>query len=216
MTTTLQIPKIPHPNTQDWNALSMAFENAPSMSYAQNWLSEQDAQFRPATVSIAHDGENVLIFADLKDDDLCSKATANGQHIWDLGDVFEIFFRDLAGDRYYELHVAPNGFNLQLRWPSESFFRAKNYTIADVSVSIPIFKYQVRSVAGGWQVYAELPAAILFESKTKLTESTWSLSFGRYDVSFDKNEQILSSTAPHELPLSFHNQQYWPHIQFSA
>ncbi|MFV0415091.1 MAG: hypothetical protein ACK5NG_01850, partial [Chthoniobacterales bacterium] len=214
MTTPISLPKISRPASRDWDVILTAFSNAPKWSYKQHWLPAQEETFRPATVSLAHDGERILIFADLSDDDLFTKVTANGQELWNLGDVFEIFCRDVSGDRYYEFHVSPNAFNLQLRWPSAEFFQDKgSYTLDDVRVSEPLFDYQVRETPTGWQVLAELSAATLFDNAAPLEGQTWALSFGRYDVSSDSEKQTLSSTSPHQRPLSYHNQQYWEAVR---
>ncbi len=62
----------------------------------------------------------LFIAASLQDTDLGSSASADSQHLWELGDVFEIFLRGENEPYYLELHISPTGHRSSCKSPAES------------------------------------------------------------------------------------------------
>ncbi|MFV0417005.1 MAG: hypothetical protein ACK5NG_11655 [Chthoniobacterales bacterium] len=220
-THTVEVPAVEPPNINSWTSITRTFAKTAKtaeLPFAQTWLPEKDSGFREGTVRLAHGKDRLFVLADLTDEQLATRAKQNNENLWSLGDVFEIFVRDLGGDLYYEFHTAPNGKNLQLSFPSQRFFESRNFELDDLKVAKPTYDYRIRKTAKGWQIYAELDARTLFGAgATPLTDRQWLVSFGRYDYPDTQEESkgILSSTSPHKRPLSYHHQRYWTRIVFA-
>ena len=164
---------------------------------AQPWAAQPEARFRPGTVRLAWSGDALLVLADLQDDEVRTAATEDNQRLWELGDVFEIFLQTEGSGAYAELHVAPNGVRMHLRFPE---------SLPVIPVGFPA---SANLTAGGWQVEARIPADVCglpcFEAGRKLR-----VSFCRYDAGTD-SPPVLSTSAAHP-EVSFHHPEEWPRI----
>lgn len=164
---------------------------------AQPWAAEPEARFRPGTVRLAWSGDALLVLADLQDDEVRTSATADNQRLWELGDVFEIFLQVEGSAAYAELHVAPNGARMHLRFP-------ENLPVTPVG-----FPASANLNDGGWRVEAKVPADVCglarFEAGRKLR-----VSFCRYDAGTDA-PPVLSTSAAHPA-VSFHRPEDWPRV----
>lgn len=124
-----------------------------------------------------------------------TSAAADNQRLWELGDVFEIFLQVEGSGAYTELHVAPNGVRMHLRFP-------ENLPVTPVG-----FPASAKLTAGGWRVEAEVPADVCglarFEAGRELR-----VSFCRYDAGTD-SPPVLSTSAAHSA-VSFHHPEDWP------
>jgi len=211
---TITCPLAQRPSIDDWASIEAHLQNGPQLNFHQAWETEPHPGLRPANVRVAHDGRRVLVLGTLGDDELHCTATASGQNMWELGDVFEIFFRQLPEEPYYEFHCTPNGHNLQLRWPSASAYFDKVTRLAEAKIMEPLFDYRVRPVAGGWQVYAELDVETLFPGTGALAGHSWLMSFSRYDCDQAGSKPVLSSTSRHQPFGSYHRQEHWTRVDF--
>ena len=76
-----------------------------------------------ACVGAAEDG--LSFYACLIDSDIFSRATADNQRMWTLGDVAEFFVKPGAErSDYWEIHVTPNGYLMDLHIPDRERFTA--------------------------------------------------------------------------------------------
>ena len=59
----------------------------------------------------------------MQDSDIGSRATADNQKMWTLGDVAEFFIKP-GGDRtdYWEIHITPNDFLMDIYIPNREGF----------------------------------------------------------------------------------------------
>lgn len=198
----MDVPLIPPFDESDWTAAEEAFAGAPALPFLQGWRESPEPDFRGGVVRVGWNADGLWVLARMKDDCLFTRVTADNQRIWMLGDVFEIFVRDMTGEEYLELHTAPNGHRLQLRFPSERTFseiKARRVRLDDMVVAEPLFRARVRTVAGGWEVLACITAL-----KGKFLRA----SFSRYDYRDAGSEPILSSTSAHR-EINFHDQDAW-------
>lgn len=163
----------------------------------QPWAAQPEARFRPGTVRLAWSVDALLVLADLHDDEVRTSATADNQRLWELGDVFEIFLQAEGNDAYTELHVAPNGIRMHLRFP-------ENLPVTPVG-----FQASANLTATGWRVEARIPAEVCglprFEAGTILR-----VSFCRYDAGAGA-PPVLSTSAAHPA-VSFHHPDEWPRV----
>jgi hypothetical protein len=158
----------------------------------------ESEEFRTGFVRLAWREGALYVHADLDDDDPRSEATGDHQLMWKLGDVFEMFLRDLSEERYRELHVTPNGHRFQLSFPRPGM------SYRECIVYEPLFDFRVIHRAGGWQVAARVPWPV---------DRPALFSFSRYDCPRGLESPVLSSTSAHALP-SFHRQEEWTRIEF--
>ena len=192
------------------DAVRSAFAEAPCFEYGQAWLSEQETGFRPGNVRIGWQQDDLLVLAELSDDDIYSNATGPNQWLWDLGDVFEIFLQgESGGDSYVELHVAPTNHTLQLGWPdAKALSLVRNQEASLESYIIPgqAFQSRVWTEARNdrWYVLATIPFALIDATPG----SRIAISLSRYDYTRGNPNPVISSTSPHALPC-FHRQHEW-------
>lgn len=201
----------------DRAAVRSAFAEAPLMTMGQAWREEVEPGFHPAEVRVGWRDQSLMVFAELIDRELVTKATEDNQPLWMLGDVFEIFLRDIEGERYVEFHIAPNGKRLQLVFPDASTIQRvgeREIRIEELMVGPEMFEF-VQWVEGEkWCLCAKVPGSAFLPPGTDLSRRTWLASFSRYDYGSDLGEPVISSTSEHALA-SFHRQQEWAEIVFA-
>ena len=182
----------------------------------QAWKEQLEAGFRPAVVKTMWKDDELLVLAELDDDCLFTQATQDNQHIYKFGDVLELFLRDLEGEQYAELHVAPNGRRLQLLFPDAAKIveiRGGAPTIEQQLVHEPIFDFTQWMTPGKWFVFARVSVKIFLGRKQPLLGRRWLASFSRYDYSSAETKPICSSTSPHRVS-NFHRQDAWAELEF--
>ncbi len=178
-------------------------------------MAAQEEKFRPGAAALGWRDGIFWVNARLEDDSLTTKATGDNQHLWSLGDVFELFLRPLDGDEYYELHIAPSGHRLQLRFPDAemiNLLRDGKGRLVDLMVDDPIFEFSIRKFPGGWEILAGVPAETFHWPAGDLSGRELLASFSRYDYSEDGGAPILSSTSAHTA-LNYHRQQEWKRLK---
>jgi hypothetical protein len=181
----------------------------------QAWLAEEQAEFLPGTVGLAWQPDALWVLAILPDREIFSASTADGEHLWMLGDVFEIFVQRVSDPTYLELHVSPNGHQLHLRWTEKGMqaVREKKATLEEFTADPRAFFSKVTRLPenAGWAVLAKIPAAILPDGAPFSPGQELALSLSRYDTDGQGKNAILSSTSPHAV-LSYHRLHEWRHI----
>jgi hypothetical protein len=200
--TKIDVPALRPFETLSWPEAAEVFENAARLPFRQAWQETLSPEFREGEVRVGWNATGLWVLASMTDDNIVTQATGNNQHLWSLGDVFEIFVRDLAGEEYLELHTDPNGFTLQLRFASErviGLLGERKLKLADIMVTEPLFHPQVRVREGGWDVLACVSA---------VRGRSLRASFSRYDYDTVEGEPILSSTSAHKI-VDFHDQPGW-------
>ncbi len=189
------------------------FSHAPSWALLQTWNNSPDANFARGQVHLAQHDESLWIFAALEDHFIGTRATSDGQMLWELGDCFEIFLGADVISPYLEIHLAPNGFSLELAWGEEGNARP-NLKLEEVMTSGLLGARRVWSEAQNkrWFALAQIPfAGFLAQSQNEFLAS-----FSRYDYSgsgeeFELQRPILSSTSPHSS-----GEDNWPSFHCRA
>jgi hypothetical protein len=209
--------QLPEFESTNLDAVRATFQNAIACNLEQAWLKKPEADFAPASVRTGWRNDSLLIFAELTDADIFTRATAHNQRFWELGDTLEIFLRPIEQQIYLEFHVAPNNLRLQLRFPdAEAVKRAaktnsfENFLIHGESV----FQSRTWTQPQRWFVFAEIPARSVAEKPKPPPDSEWLFSFSRYDCTRGRAEPVISSTSPHTAPPDFHRQREWGKLIF--
>jgi hypothetical protein len=181
----------------------------------QAWLAKEVRGFQAGTVSMAWQPDALYVLALLPDREIFSRSSADGQELWTLGDVFEIFVRRENSPTYLELHVSPNGHQLHLRWTEAGMQRIKDKkaVLKDFMADSREFESRVFPLGRrkGWAVFARIPARILPDGAAFAAGEVLSISFSRYDTDGRGENAVLSSTSPHEK-LSYHRLHEWRKI----
>lgn len=166
-------------------------------------------------VRIGWNPDCLFVHAEMEDEDVTTRATADSQHMWELGDVFEIFLEAKDAGYYSEMHVSPGNHRLHLRLGYDDLASMGNKTLSIENVMIrpPQFESRCLVRPDGWTVDARIPATLVDPKGLITPESQWSVSFCRYDASSDGRSSVLSSTSAHEQ-VNFHLRQDWRPICF--
>lgn len=215
----MDCPKLPGIIPGNWDDLDSLFTKAARLELKEPPGAEPRTDFRPGEVRFGWNDSGLVVRALLHDDHPCTQAEKDNDHIWALGDAFELFLRDLSKESYVELHVAPNARTLQIRFPDREAIQRmragesnlENHKLAPGAFTVAT---RAREDLPGWEVVAIVPVETVAEEKKSLPGSEWLVSFSRYDAvpSGDK-DPILSSTSPHEV-VNFHRQEEWRRIRF--
>ena len=78
--------KLPPFNAHDFAAIKKAFKTLKPIPMHQSWLPKEEANFAPGLVRIGWHANALLVFAELSDPDILTRATTINQHLWALGD----------------------------------------------------------------------------------------------------------------------------------
>ncbi len=204
--------------TSELAEVQEAFAGATKISMRQGWLPKEEESFAPAEVAIGWRNGSLLVFAELTDRDVFTRATKPNQKMWELGDVFEMFLSVKGQPAYFEFHVTPNNQWLQLRFADSTVVDQLRKGVGDFSsclIKKKVFRSAVwrRSREEKWFVYAEIPAKVICESKAARKHGVWEFSFSRYDYTRRPKRRVISSTSPHKKP-NFHARKEWNVMKF--
>lgn len=213
----INCPKLPPFAAADLKAVRQAFASAPACALRQSWRTELEKNFAPGTVWTGWQEDTLLVFAEMEDADIFTRALQPNERLWELGDALEIFLRPADQPAYSELQVAPNNQRLQLRYAStDAVAKArKTNSIADAVVHDIAFKSWtwVRPETRCWQALVEIPTASIRDSSGPLPGWRWHFSFCRYDYTRGHSEPVISSTSALSQP-DFHRLTEWGTLQF--
>ena len=199
------------------DAVQTAFARAEGCVLRQAWLAEPEPDFTTAVVRAGWRGNSLLIFAELEDADIFTRASAHNQRMWELGDVLEIFLSPENSARYVEFHVTPNNLRLQLRLPDTTTLRGAQAENRFDHLLLPEGVFHSRAWRqpenNKWFVFAEIPSVAVCGVDRPLAGTKWRFSFSRYDYIHGRAEPMISSTSPHARP-DFHRREEWGTLIF--
>lgn len=208
----LTCAELPAFDESDLSAVRRAFQTVVPCALGQAWQPETSPGFAPAAVWTGWREDALLVFAELTDRDIFTRATVLNQRMWELGDTFEMFLRPAGQKEYFEFHVTPNNQRLQLRIPSAEALRLAR--VANVFDKFLLPGDVFRSVTWvqpenkKWFAYVAIPSTPICGQAQIRTGSRWHFSFSRYDYTHGQSEPVISSTSSHAQP-DFHRQDEW-------
>lgn len=205
---------LPTFNSSELASVQKAFAGATAIHLGQSWLVKPDTGFAPAIVRTGWRHDALLVFAELSDVDIFTRAARHNDRFWELGDTFEMFLQPPGGTSYVELHVTPNNLRLQLRFP-KPLATGDPDPFAAGSLPTPAFDSHtwVAQQHQKWFVFAQIAAASAGYTTGPLAPSTWRFSFSRYDATRDRQAPVISSSSPHIVP-AFHRPHEWGTLHF--
>lgn len=198
----LPCPRLARFAAEDLETVRRAFAPAPAVSLGQAWRREPDPDLRAGSARAGWRPGELLVFAELDDDDVFTRASGPNQRFWELGDTFEIFLEAEAASFYVELHVAPGNLRLQLRIPVP-----RPSVEPEALMTPPAFDSRVWEGKKRWSVLAAVPFETIGGPPARF-------SFSRYDYSRGRAEPVRSSTSPHAA-LDFHRRKEWGSLELA-
>jgi hypothetical protein len=198
-------------------AVQAAFASAAGCELRQTWRPAPEPDFAAATVRTGWRGNALLVFAELTDADIFSRATGHNQRMWELGDVLEIFLSPENSASYVEFHVTPDNYRLQLRFPDTATLRRAQAENRFEHLLLPDGVFQSRTWLQPenkkWFILAEIPATVVGDAAAPQPGVRWKFSFSRFDGARGRTEPICSSTSPHPSP-DYHRREDWGTLIF--
>ena len=150
----IECPPLPDFGARDVEVVRAAFAGAEPCALGQAWCAELEPGFAPGQVRAGWRRDSLLVFAELTDHDVHSAATGINQRTWELGDTFEMFLRPDGQEEYFEFHVTPNNYRLQLRFPSSEALRRAQAANAIDEFLLP---GEVFNLGLGWSPTSRAP-----------------------------------------------------------
>lgn len=182
----------------------------------QNWLPAPQGKFDPGLVYTGWKDSDFFVFAELTDADIFTSAKKSGDHLWRLGDTFEIFLGRPDQEAYYEFHVAPNNLKLQLSFPNSQSagWVGRTQRFEDLMMKGDVFVSHtwIEPKINRWSVLGRVSGKLL-EPKSELVGARWSFSFCRYDYTRGEEVPVISSTSAY-TKADFHRRHEWGTICF--
>jgi len=193
-----------------------AYAAAASLPFRQAWAGPDTLPSEGGRAWAGDDTTHIRFYALVSDSDIISRATADNQWIWTLGDTVEFFLKPgKHQDFYTEIHVACNGYLMDLGIPSRQKFFSKEVGMEDV---IKFDSHSIRRVVtfperGAWAVELRTPWTAYGLAAAPAPGAVWQLAVCRYNYWSDRKEPEFSSTAFLQAP-NFHRLEDYHDLVF--
>lgn len=179
------------------------------LEFAQPWLAQPEADFQPAQVWMGVQGDDLVAYAVLRDDQPANRATQWNEPTWMTGDVLELFFQAEGRPGYHEFHVTPENVRLQLHFPSSASFREgrghRHWAIAESRFESAV---RVNDARTQWEVAMRIKLALVLDEPRTDGSRRFRFSFSRYDYQPGRKKPVTSSTSALSRA-DFHNIPEW-------
>jgi hypothetical protein len=206
---TCMIPAVPEFALGDWLATAQALRSGARLDLAQAWKVPPDTDFQPGQIWMGVVGEDLAVYALLRDDQPANRAVKWTEPTWMTGDVLEFFFQAEGRPGYYEFHVTPENCRLQLFFPSrEAFFEKRGHKHWSIAESRFESAARVNESRTEWEVAMRIPLSLVLDLPRADGSRRFKYCFSRYDYQPGRNKPVLSATAKLSAP-DFHNMAQW-------
>ena len=156
----------------------------------------------------------ICLYTYYQDSDIFSTATADDQKMWTLGDVAEFFIKPgLDRNEYWELHVTPNDFIMDIYIPDRAKMQSGEITWDEVLAPESGASKRVQIADGHWAVELCIPWQAFDLDSMPVSGVTWQFAVCRYNYNQGLDDPELSSTALLTTP-GFHQYEDFTHLVF--
>ncbi|WPJ95745.1 hypothetical protein SH580_20200 [Coraliomargarita algicola] len=202
-------------NTPTTNTFLLPANEVETFKLSQPWFDSLQDDFREGAIELHWTPQALIINAMLNDDDIYTTSAADNQHMWELGDVFEVFLQIEGHEDYFELHITPANTRFHAHKPNvpgNDPITGEWKSIDHWLVTPVGFDAQANSSEDGWQAALQIPPSVLgltsFQPGTSLR-----IAFARYDGAPGR-EATLSASSPHVQSeiITFHIPADWHRI----
>lgn len=205
----LVIPPVPGFALGDWGATAKAMQAGVKLEFAQTWLAQPEADFRPGQVWLGVQGDELVAYAALTDDQPSNRAIQWNEPTWMTGDVLELFFQAEGRPGYHEFHVTPENVRLQLFFPSSASFREKrghrHWAISESRFESAV---RINETRTQWEAVMRVKLALVLDEPRDDGSRRFRFSFSRYDYQPGRARPVMSATVALSRP-DFHHIPAW-------
>ena len=167
-----------------------------SLPLRQHWSGSEALPQEAGVARIGATPTGLSVYVRYEDSDIFSTATANQQRMWTLGDVVEVFVKPgLERSDYWEVHVTPNSFLMDLHFPSRAGMRSGEHAWEDVITPESGTVFQTLVTDGSWSAELTIPWSAFGETDIPASGTTWQFAVCRYNYNGGLENPELSSTA---------------------
>ena len=192
----------------------MRYKCCTPLPLRQFWHGPKKFPSEDGTAYVGATEEFLVFYACFQDSDIFSHATDDNQKMWELGDVAEFFIKPENNQTdYWEIHVTPNDFMLDLHIPDRAQFFSGGVSWEQVSTPNSHAIKRVAVMEGKWAVELSIPWATFGFHSPPPKGSVWRIAICRYNYNGGMNQLERSSTAA--LPeLDFHQHENYMKLKF--
>jgi hypothetical protein len=190
------------------------YATCPPLPLRQHWDGADEMPQEAGVARIGASSAGLSVHVRYEDSDIFSTATANQQRMWQLGDVVEVFVKP-GVDRtdYWEVHVTPNAFYMDLHIPSRAGMQSGEHTWEDIITPESGTTYQAKVDDGWWSAELTIPWSAFDEAGVPAAGTVWQVAVCRYNYNGGLEDPELSSTAP-LTQRSFHHYEDYTDLAF--
>lgn len=203
------IPPVPGFALGDWAATARAMKGGARFDFAQPWLPQAEPDFKPGQVWLGVQGDDLVAYAMLDDEQPSNRASRLNDATWVLGDALEFFFQAEGRPGYFEFHVTPENQRLQLFFPSrEAFFERKKHVHWAISENRFESITRINEPRTAWEAVMRMKLALVLGGPRTDGVRRFRFSFSRYDYQPGRAKPVTSATTPLSAP-HFHTMSEW-------
>ncbi len=163
----------------------------------QHWAGTDVLPQETGDARIGATATGLSVHVRYEDSDIFSTATADQQRMWTLGGVVEVFVKPgLDRSDYWEVHVTPNGFLMDLHIPSRAGMQSGEHTWEEIITPESATVYQIHVADGSWSAELTIPWSAFGLTEIPVSGTTWQFAVCRYNYNGGLESPELSSTAP--------------------
>lgn len=194
--------------------LPQKYAACPPQSLRRSWEGPDALPTEPGVARIGASSQGLCVYVEYEDSDIFSEAKADQQKMWTLGDVAEVFVKPgLDRPDYWEIHVTPNGFMMDIRIPDRGRFQAGEVTWDQVIAADSGVIHQSVVEEGRWSAEFVIPWSAFEVEAAPSPGTIWQVAVCRYNCNGGLENPELSSTAPLTKP-GFHRFEEFSDLVF--
>jgi len=213
---TCLIPAVPEFALGDWPATADALRRGVKRELGQAWKVSPVAEFQPGQIWMGVVGDDLAVYAVLRDDQPANRAVEWNEPTWMTGDVLEFFFQAEGRDAYFEFHVTPENCRLQLKMPSRAaFLERRGHRHWAIIESLFQSVARVNADRTEWEVAMRIPLARVLDLPRADGARRFKYCFSRYDYQPGREKPVTSATAKLS-GTDFHNMAEWDWAEAAA
>lgn len=188
------------------------------LPFRQWWKGEEARPAEGGVARVGYDAHHLRFHVLMTDSDIFSRAERDNDKLWELGDVVEFFMKPGGGrDDYWEVHVSPNDFLMDLRFPSRDKFKSGEISWDEVIAPScgGVKNVLVSADENHWAVEFRMPWTAFGLANAPETKDVWSFAVCRYNYSTATDAPELSSTVKF-LECHFHRIEDYAKLRFEG
>ena len=193
-----------------------AFTNCATLPLRRHWLGSGQMPVERGMAYVGSNKHGLVFYVWLEDLNIYTRAQHDKEKLWTLGDTVEFFIKPGAEqDGYWEVHLSPNGFIMDIYIASREKMTSKTITWEEMIAYKSGSRHRVFCVPAErrWGALLEVPWSAFGRDSRPPAGTRWQFAVCRYNYAGNLENPELSSTAPLKK-LSFHAYEYFNQLLF--